>query len=70
MNRTISIYTTAIEAHIVKSRLEFEGIPAFVVFEHHVWADWSLSLALGGVRVQVPFSFVKEATQVIKKIND
>jgi ribosomal protein S27AE len=69
MIRTVSTHTTAIEAHIVRGRLECEGIPAFVAFEHHIWAKWSLSVALGGVRVQVPFSYLKEAVQVVENIN-
>lgn len=68
MNQTVSTHTTAIEAQIVRGRLEFEGIPAFIVFGNHVWADWSLSVALGGVRVQVPFSCVQEAMEVIENI--
>lgn len=67
---TISTHTTAVEAHIVRGRLECEGIPAFVAFEHHVWAKWTLSLALGGVRVQVPASFGKEAAEVLKNIQE
>jgi hypothetical protein len=69
MIHTVSTHTTAIEAHIVRGRLECEGIPAFVAFEHHIWAKWSLSVALGGVRVQVPFSYLKEAIQVVENIN-
>jgi len=69
MNITVSTHTTAIEAHIIRGRLEAEGVPAFVAFEHHVWAKWSLSVALGGVRVQVPPSCVEKAGQVLDYIN-
>ena len=69
MIRTVSTHTTAIEAHIVRGRLEYEGIPAFVAFEHHIWAKWTLSVALGGVRVQVPGPYLNEAVRVIENIN-
>ncbi len=69
MIRTVSTHTTGIEAHIVRCRLEYEGIPAFVAFEHHVWAMWSHSVALGGVRVQVPHAFFENAAQVVNNIN-
>jgi hypothetical protein len=68
MNTTISTHTTALEAHIVRGRLKTEGVPAFVVFENHIWANWSLSVALGGVRVQVPPSYVEKAGQIITDI--
>jgi hypothetical protein len=69
MNVTVSTHTTAIEAHIVRGRLEAEGIPAFVLFEHHIWAKWTLSVALGGVRVQVPTLYVEKAAEVLNYID-
>jgi len=69
MLATVSTHTTALEAHIVASRLRHEGIPAFLGAEHHIWAKWSLSVALGGVRVQVPGSHIAEARQVVDRIN-
>lgn len=68
MIRTVSAHTTAIEAHIVRCRLEYEGIPAFVMFEHHIWAMWTRSLTLGGVRVQVPASYYDAAVAIVKNI--
>jgi hypothetical protein len=50
---TIERYPNPVEAHIVKGRLEAEGVPAYLQPEHHVWAKWTISLALGYVRVQV-----------------
>ncbi len=68
MIRTVSTHTTGIEAHIVRCRLEHEGIPVFVAFEHHVWAEWPLSVALGGVRVQVPNSYYESAQTIVNNI--
>ena len=69
MNVTVSTYTNAIEAHITRGRLEVEGVPAFVAFEHHIWMRWTLSVALGGVLVQVPPSYVDKAAEIITNIN-
>ena len=69
MNITISTSTNPIEAQIIRGRLEAEGIPAFVIFEHHIWAEWWLSNAIGGVRVQVPPEFYNQAQTVIQNIN-
>lgn len=68
MIRTVTTHTTAIEAHIVRCRLEHEGIPASVAFEHHVWAMWSYSAALGGVKVQVPEAFLESSKAIVQKI--
>ena len=67
---TISTYTTAIDAHIVALRLRYEGIPCFLGAEQHVWAQWSISVALGGVRVQVPSPFIAEAKKVVWRIQN
>ena len=69
MNITISTSTNPIGAQIIRGRLEAEGIPAFVIFEHHIWAEWWLSNAIGGVRVQVPPEFHNQAQTVIQNIN-
>ncbi len=68
MIETIITKTTAIEAYIIRGRLEAEGIPAFIAFEHHIWANWTLSNALGGVRIQVLSSKKDEAINVVSSI--
>ena len=50
---TIASFTSPLEAHMARGRLEAEGIPAFIAHENHIWAEWFLSNALGGVKVQV-----------------
>jgi hypothetical protein len=65
---TIGRYLSPIEAHIVRGRLEAEGIPAYVQHEHHIWANWTISLALGYVKLQVREEGVKAAVAVIENI--
>ena len=62
----VETHTSPWEAHISRALLESEGIPAFLASEHHIWANWSLSLALGGVRVLVPVGCVDAAVNVFK----
>src|SRR5690606_6420594 len=64
---TVATFTSPWEAHIAKGRLEAEGIPAFIAHEHHVWADWMYSLALGGVKVQVPEAHAEEAARLLEQ---
>lgn len=68
MLTTVSVHTNSIEAHIVRGRLEAESIPAHVAFQHHIWMDWSKSLALGLVRVQVPPSYEHQSLAVLADI--
>ena len=57
-----------LEAHIIRGRLEAEGIRAFVCHEHHIWANWFLSTALGGVKVQVSPSEKDGADDILREI--
>ena len=66
---TIATYVSPLEAHLAKGRLEAEGIPAFIAHEHHIWANWMLSNALGGVKVQINSSDTESAQQIIKTHN-
>lgn len=51
---TLARFVDPWEAHVVRARLEADGIPATVAFAHHAIANWPMSLALGGTAVQVP----------------
>lgn len=57
--------TTAIEAHLLRMRLETEGIAAWLRYEHHIGADWTKSLALGGVQLRVAAADRERALAVI-----
>ena len=62
---TVESYTSPWDAHVACGLLESEGIPASVAGEHHVWANWPISQALGGVRIQVPQEHVAKAKEVL-----
>lgn len=64
---TVGSFTGPIEAHLAKGRLEAEGIPAFVAHEHHVWANWVFSHALGGVKLQVMSENAAQAVAILKE---
>lgn len=51
--KTIAACSTPDEAHLLRSRLEAAGIPAYVRDEHTVQMDWFYSNAIGGVRVDI-----------------
>ena len=62
---TVDVQDNPIDAHIVKGLLESEGIPVFVAHENHIYADWPISQALGGVKLQVKASNVEAANEVL-----
>lgn len=62
---TIATYSFPYEAHIAKSRLDSEGIPAFIADEHTINMQWLYSNAMGGVRLQVPGSYAQEAARIL-----
>ena len=63
---TVGAYNNPLEAHLAKGRLEVEGIPAHLAHEHHVWANWVYSQALGGVKVQVSTEYAENAVKVLE----
>jgi hypothetical protein len=67
---TVSRQTNPLEAYIIRGRLEAEGLSAVVLFEQHIWAMWSYSNALGGVRVLVPLSEYEAAQGVMNALDD
>ncbi len=66
---TIASYPDAIKAHLARGRLEAEGIPAVVADEYYISANWMMSNAIGGVKVQVPERFVASAAQVLRELD-
>lgn len=50
---TVGTFTTPEEAHLLRSRLESAGIPAYLHSEYAVQNQWAYSNAIGGVRVQI-----------------
>jgi len=64
---TIATYTNPLEAHIVRGRLQAEGIETYVAHEHHIWANWFLSTALGGVKLQVRPEDAQQAQEILRQ---
>ena len=67
---TVARFTSPLEAHIARSRLEYEGIRAVVLDEAMITMNWLYSNALGGVRVQVLESNVEAAEEILETAKD
>ena len=59
---------TPIEAHMLQSRLQADGVHAVVVDAQLVGNDPLLTMALGGVRVLVPESHLERAREIVSAI--
>jgi ribosomal protein S27AE len=64
---TIDRFFDPIEARIVAGRLEASGIPVHLLGIHHASANWLITVALGGVQLQVPLARVEEAKQLLSE---
>lgn len=62
---TVARFLVPLDAHILRSRLEAEGIPAMLADENLVQINNLLAIAVGGVRVLVPASFAAAAEAII-----
>jgi hypothetical protein len=65
---TIGSFTGPLEAHLAKGRLEAEGITAHIAHEHHIWAVWAYSNALGGVKIQVDRKDAVQAREILRDL--
>src|SRR5690242_20514616 len=65
---TVASFRDPWEAHIVRGRLNAEDILAFVIHENHIWMNWPISLALGGVKIQVPAGSIDSALRILAAV--
>ena len=67
---TLKTVDTPIEAHLLKSRLEHEGIVAFIFDENMIALNPLFNLTLGGIKLKVHSSDWKKAQEILKQIDD
>jgi hypothetical protein len=65
---TIASFNQPTEAHILKGRLEAEGIPCFLGDENIVAAQPFYSVAVGGVKLKVTEDDAEEARAILGRI--
>ena len=66
---TVASSLNSMTMHILRARLEAEGIPAILADANMAQSYSLVSVAVGGVRLQVPDKFVDEARQIIADVN-
>lgn len=65
---TVGWYLNPIEAEIARGLLESAGIPVFLHSKEHSQIDWPMTLALGGIRLQVPPSVAADAADILGSV--
>ena len=68
--QTIARYEYSSEAHIVKGRLEAEGIEVFMADSYTIDTDPLVSNAIGGVKLKVLSENVVAAKQILNSISN
>jgi hypothetical protein len=67
--RTLASFSQPVEAHLLRLRLENEGITAYLRDEHLVTFDWLYSNAVGGVKVDVADEDYERALEVLESVD-
>ena len=63
--KTIYISTYPIDCHILKGRLESEGLTCFIFDENIVWVHPFYSVLIGGVKLKVPEDQLEKGQEII-----
>ena len=70
MMRLTTIYSSnaPVDCHIVKGRLETEGIPCFIFDEHTISVHPFRAVAIGGVKLKIPADMVTQSQNILTLI--
>lgn len=64
---TIATFSYPTQAHILRTRLEAEGIETFIADELTITGNWLYSNAVGGVKLQVRESDMARAREILNQ---
>ena len=64
---TVASFSQPIDSHLVRARLELEGIPCFVADEYTISANWFYSTAFGGVKRLVRAADLADARRIVER---
>jgi hypothetical protein len=67
---TLKVFDNAIDAHILKCKLESEDIACFIFDEHLVTMNPLYNLAVGGIKLKINLHDVARAKSIIREIEN
>ena len=66
---TARIFDNPIDAHLLKSKLESEGIYCYLRDEHTITIDPLVSNALGGIKLQIKEGDIERTKVILKELD-
>ncbi|WP_186757200.1 putative signal transducing protein [Echinicola salinicaeni] len=66
---TLKTFDNSVEAHLLKTKLESEGIQTFLMDENMVTLNPLISLSVGGIKLMVPEKSMEKAIGLLNKFN-
>ncbi len=63
---TVARFSNSFDLHVIKGKLEHEGIPCYTKDEQTVTIDPLLEVAVGGIKLQVADTDVERANEILK----
>lgn len=67
---TARTFDNPIDAHLLKSKLEDEGITCFLQDEHTITIDPLVSNAIGGIKLKIKEEDIEKVKIIFKKLDD
>jgi hypothetical protein len=67
---TVRTFDNYVSAHIVKGKLETDGITCVLKDENVVTMQWHLGIALGGIKLQVLEAEVEDANFILETLEE
>ncbi len=65
---TLQVFNSAVDAHILRSKLESEGITSFIHDEHTVGLNPLWNVTVGGVKLQVNEDDYEKAKSILNEV--
>lgn len=67
---TLKTFDNSVEAHILRSRLESEGIPCFLFDENMISLNPLYNVTLGGIKLKIHNNDLERANKIIAEIEN
>ena len=67
---TVRTFDNPIDAHMLKSKLESEGISCYLKDEHTITIDPLVSNALGGIKLRISDADIEKTKAILKEIDN
>lgn len=65
---TLKVFDNSIEAHLLKTRLESEGINCYLLDDNMVSLNPLYNISVGGIKVRINKNDFEEATAIVREI--